>query len=260
MINQGKEFFDVSRFYHLLVNIIFTRSRSLSLYLGTFSGLVLFSAFLRSPAPFSSSFHEIAFNILLFPGGFLLTSHAFNEIDETHSRMDWLLLPCSIFEKYFAKLLLTGIIFSVCIPVFYSVVSYLVEWFYLLMFDSAHPVFNPFRLEIVNKLGIYIVIQSMFFLGAIFFRRYVFIKTIFSFWLFVAVLALLTLLVFKAVYLGDFSELMGNQQQFVFKFDSSSTLSSSFSKFTQMVDILFWYCTAPLFWWIGYRRLLKTEI
>ena len=250
--------FDGRRFLLLLKNMLLSQSSPLLLYAGAFGGLLLLVTFLRSHENSASNFHDIFFRYLLFLGGFLLSSNAFNELDKQHSRMSWLLLPCSIFEKHIVKLLITSLVYAVASLLFYSLLSYTAEGIYYLVYEARHPFFDPFSQNILYSLGVYLVLQSFFFTGAIYFRRFVFIKTVLSLMTICFILFVLVMLTMRFFFMDSMPH---GRMSFQFHFDGNSmqNFQGTLAWVFGTLKFIFWGCIAPFFWWLSYRRLRKIE-
>ncbi len=105
---------------------------------------------------------------LLNLGGILITSYAFADLHQNKRGYAYLMLPASAFEKFFSRWFLTGVGYAL-----YSLLAY-----GLLSFIAPHKaVFSVFSKDVVPLIMQYLVIQSVVFLGAIYFKRYRLLKT-----------------------------------------------------------------------------------
>jgi len=114
---------------------------------------------------------------LLFLGGFIITSLAFREVWQAGSGIAYLTLPGSLFEKFVVKLLLTSVGFAAGTLVFVSAVAAASEGLDRLLFGVGHGFFNPFTPAVLQAVVRYVVLQSFFLLGSIWFRKLAFVKT-----------------------------------------------------------------------------------
>ena len=119
----------------------------------------------------------------LFFGGTLLTSRSFNELGNKEKGIDFLMIPASLFEKFITVLLFTT-------------VGYFL--FYHLSFYCTYKIINGIELTLRHKpielnyqfLGdpdekkyiyyAYFILQAAFLLGATYFHKVTFIKTVLS--------------------------------------------------------------------------------
>ncbi len=126
------------------------------------------------PAPYQS-----LFAYALFIWGLVATKRAFSALHSPDARESYLLLPASALEKILARLLPLTAGFAIALPVYMLVASAIIEAVHLAAFGSRRPIFDLFDPDVWEALAIYCVIQSPFFLGAVWFRRFAIIKTLF---------------------------------------------------------------------------------
>ena len=117
------------------------------------------------------------FQNLLFLGGFIVTSLAFREVWQAGSGISYLMLPGSLFEKFAVKLLMTSLGFAAGTLIFMSAAAAVSETVDRLLFGFGHGFFDPFTPAVLQALVRYIVLQSFFLLGSIWFRKLAFVKT-----------------------------------------------------------------------------------
>lgn len=117
------------------------------------------------------------FQNLLFLGGFIVTSLAFREVWQNGSGIAYLMLPGSLFEKFVVKLLMTSVGFAAGTLVFMSAAALVSEGLDRLLFGVGHGFFNPFTPAVLQAVVRYLVLQSFFLLGSIWFRKLAFVKT-----------------------------------------------------------------------------------
>ncbi|MGO9308913.1 MAG: hypothetical protein ACLQDL_07825 [Spirochaetia bacterium] len=120
------------------------------------------------------------FQTLLFLGGFIVTSLAFREVWQNGSGLAYLMLPGSLFEKFLAKLIMTSVGFAAGTLVFVSAVAGASEALDRVLFGVGHGFFNPFAPAALQAAARYLVFQSFFLLGSIWFRKLAFVKTALS--------------------------------------------------------------------------------
>jgi hypothetical protein len=139
------------------------------------------------------------FQALLFLGGFILTSLSFREVWQNGSGIAYLMLPGSLFEKFVVKLLVTSVGVAAGTLVFVSAAAAASEALDRLLFGVGHGFFNPFTPAVGQAVARYLVLQSFFLLGSIWFRRLAFVKTVLWFGLFGIALVIIF---FVAVRIG----------------------------------------------------------
>ncbi len=117
------------------------------------------------------------FGHTLFIWGIWATSLTFRPLHDRTRREMYLLLPTSPLEKLIARLLPLTVGLGIMLPLYFLVLSALIESFNQLSYGHRRPWFNPFGLDLWSLYGPYILVQSAFFLGAVWFRRFAFLKT-----------------------------------------------------------------------------------
>lgn len=191
----------------------------------------------------ASNFHPFAFALLLFFGGIWLTSRAFADLHDKERSQNFLLLPASNLEKLLGRLLLTTIGYMVGITLLFYVVSLLVAGFAGLASGETAVIFQPTHKNIIHYFANYILLQSVFFLGSIYFKSSSFNKTI----LCLCCLALGFFLVegsIFGVFLGaDF-------------LDGWQILALYSTK----IRLIFTITVPPCAWLVTYLRLCESEI
>ncbi len=139
------------------------------------------------------SMHQDLYGYGLFIWGIIATSMAFRQLDDRTRRESYLLLPASALEKTLARLLPVTLGLGIALPVYFLVLSVLMESFNLAVFGIQRPLFDPFDPGIWKLFGYYLILQSPFFLGAVWFGRFSFILTTLVLLVFHIGLALLVL-------------------------------------------------------------------
>lgn len=143
------------------------------------------------------SLHQSLFGPCLFIWGIWASSRAFRSLHDRTCREAYLLLPASALEKLLARLLPLTVGLTILLLAYFCVLSIVVEAFNSAFFGSHRPIFNPFEPDIWELIGIYIILQSPYFLGATWFRRFAFLKTTFALVLLHVGFALFALAVFR---------------------------------------------------------------
>lgn len=170
----------LTRLGYLLRSDLINRYRSLLIVSATLAALMLVhglftAAFRQSP---DNVFPAWGFGMLLIWGA-IAASKSFSDLHDKTQNDAFLLLPASTLEKVASRLLLVTVGLGLYIIVFTNVVSWINALLGFVMFgrrDLLFPIFvADFRL-----LAFFIVNQSVFFLGAAWFRKNQFVKTVFT--------------------------------------------------------------------------------
>lgn len=121
------------------------------------------------------------YSIFLFLGGFITTSVMFaQDMFSRTGQHNWLMLPASRFDKFLAKASLTTVGYPLALTALFAVASLLIEALALLFFQNPIHIFNPFTQHIGLLILHYMATQSLFLLGATYFRKAHFVKTVLS--------------------------------------------------------------------------------
>lgn len=131
---------------------------------------------------FFTIFHYIALPILMCVGSVLLAGRSFQDMNTPEKSTMQILIPASTFEKYTIYLLSTSILWMIFSFVFYQVFSILFNGLWSLVYGfefvyfNAFDIFNVFMIDQII-LG-YLLLHSIYLLGAAAFKKYPIVKTI----------------------------------------------------------------------------------
>jgi hypothetical protein len=147
--------------------------------LGTAALVALFLSVLGAmDSNVGNGFYGAFFIASLFSLGTLATSQSFVDLHGRTTNTAFLLLPASALEKTLARLLLTTVGLFAGLLVLTTVLSWLLEGINTVMFDVRRETFVPFDRLAWLMLPHYLVAQSLFFLGAAWFRKVHYVKTV----------------------------------------------------------------------------------
>lgn len=203
------DIFSARRLWHLLRGDFITGYRSLLMISGALAGIILLAAMI-APADHAfgadfhdgPSFHRALFTAALFVWGIVASSRAFRPLHDKTRNEAWLLLPATALEKMLARLLAVTVGLVAWLLVFNTVVSVIVESLNLIVAGKRHAFFDPFDPVVWERVSLYVVLQSLYFLGGTWFRRAHFIKTTLSITLATIGLAALAVFTFRFTF-GD---------------------------------------------------------
>jgi hypothetical protein len=125
-----------------------------------------------------ADFYDRVFIAVLFGWGTIATSQAFADLHGRNSNIAFLLLPASALEKTAARLVLHTVVLFLYLLVFTTVLSLVLEGANAALFGVRRPFFSPLDGTAWWILPHYLVVQSVFFLGAAWFRKAHFVKTV----------------------------------------------------------------------------------
>ena len=202
-------------------------------------------------------FYYVCFGGMLFWWGSAYASLAFNELLDKKKNEGFLLLPASALEKTIARYLYTSVFFIIHVLVFTTVAAFVIEGINLVLFGRYNELFNPFDPAVLTAIGMFMVIQPVFFLGGAWFKRLRWFKTILALSVIGMLLGLLlfvTFLIFfggsfQDVYMlapGDFHDLDVNMQMF-----RGTVL---------VLKILFYGVVPPFCLFVTFLRVKETQV
>jgi hypothetical protein len=214
-----------------------------------------------------SDFYLGLFNNLLFLGGFIVTSLAFREVWQNGGGIFYLSLPGSVFEKLLSKLLVTSVGFAVGSLLFMTGVTALSELIDHLLFGFGHGYFyvGSMLVAALKACLFYVITQSVFLLGSIWFKKVALIKTAVWVGIFAVGLAIVAgiaariFLAHKMNWTGMGFSMNLNNGDFMQMFGPGSRTHGGLSAFKIVTQVLF-YAMAPVCWLATYFRLAEAEV
>ena len=114
----------------------------------------------------------------LFAWGTIATSQAFVDLHRRGTNMTFLLLPASALEKTAARLMLNTVFLFIYLLIFMTVLSFVLEGINTVLFGVRREFFSPVDRTVWRIVPHYLVVQGLFFLGAAWFRKAHFVKTV----------------------------------------------------------------------------------
>lgn len=235
--------FNLTRFGLLLKSDLFSNYRTILIFTASVASMLFLYSLIFSGGAMAGNFHPRIYLLLLFIGGFWTSSLAFKDLHDKQKNYVVLTLPCSNFEKFLSKLILTSVGYVCAITVGFYLLSLLVAGLDALLLHVGQSTFNPFRNGILYYIRDYLILQSVFLLGSIYFRKHSISKTILFLSCLAIVLVLFSLIV-SVLFLGP------------------HILVAIFmaTKAPRMAKFVFLVLLAPVCWLIAYKRLCEIEV
>jgi hypothetical protein len=197
----------------------------------------------------------------LWGGGMLLVwgavaaSQAFTELHDKMRNDAFLLLPASALEKVASRLLLMVFGLAAYIIVFTNVVAWVDGLLALVLFgrnDQFYPLFDGS----LGLLGLCLVQQSMYFLGAAWFRKNHFIKTALATTVIPIGLSVFAAFVVRIVFPHPFAAGFMD-------IDYGAFLSAYGPSLRFLLDVggVFWFVVLPVLCWVvAWMRVKETQV
>lgn len=123
-------------------------------------------------------FYRAFFIAALFAWGTIATSVCFNDLHGRGTNTAFLLLPASALEKTASRLLLHTVGLVAYLLVFTTLLSFMLEGINTLWIGERRDFFSPLDGVGWSLLPHFVVAQALLFLGAAWFRKVQFVKTI----------------------------------------------------------------------------------
>ncbi len=209
----------------------------------------------------ASSLHRYVFPLLLVLGGFMTSSMAFSELQDSQKAVQYLTLPGSTFEKYVSRVVLVTIGWSLLVLIAYTLIAALAVAVSVPLFGRSCGLFLPTTSWVWNAVGTYIVGDATFVFGAIYFRKHPFLKTLLAAVIVVLAYLLFSFIAFRIVFIGPFTTIIPSASEIDRVGQPINNLPKSFTDFVTALGKVFTYGVLPLFLYVfGYRRLRETEV
>jgi len=140
---------------------------------------------------FAISYHHLFAMLVIV--GLVLTVRECQRLHQHHLAYQYFLLPISNLERFLLIWLVTAVLFPLILVFTIYAISWVKALLNLYFFSHPlHPV-DPWQWFVWRDVLKYIVVQSVFLLGAIYFKRYAVMKMAFALACFFSTLFILTL-------------------------------------------------------------------
>lgn len=253
---ETNSFFDINRLKNLLIRQISVNYRTWLIATAAITGFLMFIGTVQLLFNTESIDANYMFGIFLpafFIGGFIFTSMIFSELNSPHRGYLYLMLPASTFEKLVSAWLITSVLYVM----FSCLVIYFINIYYVFIAEvftsKTVEVVNLFSSDILRIFGVYLVLQSIFFLGAIYFRRINFFKTLLSGFILLVIFSMYSGILMKILF--DTSSFHGEMVK-----DVSGIEFMLENVMQPLAEYLFWFAVAPFFLIVSYFRLKERQV
>jgi hypothetical protein len=251
-INQ----FSVQRFLLLIKRYLLFNAKTWLIGLGATSGVMIVIGVIQAyVSQFNYQVEPLVTTgqVIIYIGGFILTSMAYNEIHTPARSQFYLTLPATTIEKLFSQWVVTSLIFVVVANILLSIVLIIGNLIGNLVWSVPFDFFNPFALANIELMLIYIITQSIFFLGAIYFRKNNFLKTILSLFVIGTALNIITVLFALLIFGTEGMQIESGMMDIKFTTWLEET-------FPVAMKILFYGVLTPFCLAVSYFKLKEREV
>lgn len=194
---------------------------------------------------------------MIFWWGTVQASLVFNELLDKKKNEGFLLLPASALEKTVARYLYSSVFFVVHILVFTTLAAFLLEGINMLLFGRHNGLFNPLDPAAWQVIGMFMVIQPVFFLGGAWFKRARWFKTIICLAVIGMLLGLLLFVTSLVFFAGSFHDL------YIFSPGDFKDMDVNVHLFTGTVIVLkalFYGVMPPFCLFVVWLRVKETQV
>lgn len=193
----------------------------------------------------------------LFVWGAVAASYSFPELHNKSTNQAYLLLPASALEKTLSRLFIVTVLFWPFLSILLTLASWLNAGVSLILFGARVPVFSAAEYLSWPIFGHAVVVQSVYFLGAAWFRKAHFLKT-----------ALATTLITNAFFIITGIILWVLYRDMIAQFgpggvDEGQIMSSNRVLLDLTMDFapaLYFFVLPPFCWWVAWLRVRETQV
>jgi hypothetical protein len=253
MVNKNN-IFSIKRLLLLIKRQVFGNITGLIIAFASFGGMLLVVSVLTgffNPEGIRGLWP--LYFVALFMGGYVFSSNIFSELNSPQRSITFLTLPVSNLERLAMAWLLTAIMYSIFALTGIALVFLLTHLIVGIPL-AAESFSATWTWDGLNTVLIYVITQSVFLFGAIYFRRLNFFKTILSIFVIQSVLGLIVTIAFFLIFgTFNFESYIGIQ-----KTSLSSGLENFFREtLPDIMEFAFYYLMIPFFLiltWFGIKE------
>lgn len=199
---------------------------------------------------YGTEVYDQFFSSFLLLGGFILTSLNFAEdMFGRSSQHEWLMLPATSLEKFLSKAVLVTFAYPLALTLLFFATSLVTEPLQLLFFGNPIHLFNPFTLDVLPSFASFWVWNSVFLLGATYFRKAHFIKTVLAIGLVFLALGSLAMIFIRIIFSIKYGNSVGIFDTFYY-FGEGGINSSVGLRAFAVLSKLIYYIGLPAFCWV----------
>jgi hypothetical protein len=263
------------RLGHLILRELAGGYRSVLIAMAAVAGVIIISSILSlfglsqvtRGTGADGSFYFSYFMNLLFIGGFIITSLAFKEVWQNGGGIFYLTLPGSTLEKLLSKLLVTSVGYALGSMVFMAAVTAASEGINMLLFGYGHgmPDLGGQLVGALKAVLFYVITQSVFLLGSIWFRKTALVRT--ALWIMIfGVAAVIVAFVAMRFSMGHLFTMGPHGWSFSFnegqmqRWFMPGTRMTGISEAARIVAWVYVGALAPVCWLATYFRLAEAEV
>ncbi len=188
---ETKNYFDLKRLYLLTRRQILSERTGWLIALTAVAGIMLvISLFVAYFNPMLMPALTPSYLSIMFLGGYVFTSSIFTELHYPQKAVHYLTLPVSTTERLLAAWIITGILFPIFALILIAIIVFIANLIMNLTLDLT-PFNHIFANGGSGAFRSYLITQSVFLLGAAYFRKYNFLKTLLAIFVFIVAITII---------------------------------------------------------------------
>ncbi|MCC9136867.1 hypothetical protein ACFSKU_09810 [Pontibacter silvestris] len=184
--------------------------------------------------------------VVLFGAGFIFTSMVFNEMNTPQKSVTFLTLPVSTLERLLGAWLVSSPVFLLLFGAFMLLLTLIST----LLAGQPEALSYLFDRDVLICVKVYLVTQTIFFVGACAFKGNSFLKTL---------LALFVVAMIITAYSGSLGFLLFGKAGVKVGPDGEFKDTVEYI-FTKVIPFLFWYVLAPFMLVVSYYKLRERQV
>lgn len=246
-----------SRLYLMVRRHVLSSSKPWLIAFGAIAGTMLVMTLLRGVAqPETTGGLTGLYIVVMFVGGYIFTSGIFGELHQVQRSYQYLTLPVSTTERLASAWILTAWIFPLVSVAGMVLIVLIANGIMQLAFDVM-PFPSVLTGATWNAVKVYFVTQSVFLLGAAYFRKYNFLKTVLALFVlslvFQVIIAVMAYTIISPGLEGE-GLTLGPQ-------NISQQLETFFGQVVPVAArIVFWYLWTPFFLLTSWFSLKERQV
>lgn len=241
--------FDLTRLGHFIKRQLYMNLRAMWVAIAAITGILLVvSGFVAYFNPDDVNNLVPFYLVVLFLGGYIFTSMIFNEMHSPQKSYAFLTLPVSAAEKLVGAWLVVAPVYLITAVVSIFILSTVSSWV------AGEPVHLPGLLDegVIKIIGSFLVIQTIFFLGATAFKGNNFLKTL---------LALFVFFTLMAMFTGGVGYLFFSDSGLRFTEQDANLMETKFGFIVkQVIPFLFWFVLPLYLLVVSYFKLKERQV
>ncbi len=248
-------------FKQLVFRDILINKQSTLIFFGVLTGVILLNGWLThydSQDPSQDIlFHPRWYGILFMIIGLFQTASVYGEFKRSATLQEYLLLPASTFEKWISRWFRSLPLYIITFTVAYWIASLVLNIVLYATTKAMLPFFNPFQAPIFELWKWYVLMHSVFLVGAVHFNKNAIFKTLF---------VLFLLMVIYSIVGGGLQFLLLNpfEDEVYIHNNSFGWLGEFINQNSELVITLIkgfvWFLLVPFFWVVSYLKLSEKEV